>query len=337
MLQAFFTPGNAGSPRSPPTASSGRSSGDSTGFRQNGRPADRPGRRDRRVGRGRDVGHRRVLHAAADRRLPLRDRRIDGSELLTFPSALVTPHPENNTVRCRYFPAARSPARARPRAAVLVLPQWNADPDGHVGLCRLLAWNGMTALRLSLPYHDQRMPPELHARGLHRQLQRRADGAGQPAGGARRAARDRLARGAGLRPHRHSRHEPRLVSVAADDGARAADSGAGAQSHLAVLRRRRVARPLDAPRARRGSTATSSSICCARCGSRSARGGISSASRDRRTLLVYARYDLTFPLDLSEDLVREFARARHSARGRGAAVRPLHTGKTPFKFWTAGC
>ena len=42
------------------------------------------------------------------------------------------------------------------------MPQWNADPDGHAGLCRLLAWNGMSALRLSLPYHDQRMPPELH-------------------------------------------------------------------------------------------------------------------------------------------------------------------------------
>src|SRR5262249_7245556 len=49
----------------------------------------------------------------------------------------------------------------RLRAAVLVLPQWNADGTGHVGLCRLLAWNGMTALRLSLPYHDRRMPPEL--------------------------------------------------------------------------------------------------------------------------------------------------------------------------------
>ena len=54
------------------------------------------------------------------------------------------------------------PARtARTRAAVLVLPQWNADAGGHVGLCRLLAWNGMSALRLSLPYHDRRMPPEL--------------------------------------------------------------------------------------------------------------------------------------------------------------------------------
>src|SRR5437870_2307430 len=81
-------------------------------------------------------------------------------DLLTFPSAYVTPHPDNNTVRCRYFPA-RASARSS-RAAVLVLPQWNSDPGGHVGLCRLLAWNGMSALRLSLPYHDERMPPELH-------------------------------------------------------------------------------------------------------------------------------------------------------------------------------
>ena len=54
--------------------------------------------------------------------------------------------------------------------------------------------------------------------------------------------------------------------------------------------------------------------------------------RDRQTLLVYARYDLTFPVDLSEDLVREF-------RERGiphelAVLRCGHysTGKAPFKF-----
>ena len=42
-----------------------------------------------------------------------------------------------------------------------MLPQWNADADGHIGLCQLLARFGMSALRLSLPYHDARMPPEL--------------------------------------------------------------------------------------------------------------------------------------------------------------------------------
>src|SRR6185503_18254049 len=75
--------------------------------------------------------------------------------------ALFTPHEANNTVHCRYFPA-RGSAGPGARAAVLVLPQWNSDTGGHVGLCRLLAWNGIAALRLSLPYHDERMPPELH-------------------------------------------------------------------------------------------------------------------------------------------------------------------------------
>src|SRR5689334_14073289 len=51
-------------------------------------------------------------------------------DVLTFPSAFETPHRENNTVYCRYF-AAQS-ARASTKAAVLVLPQWNSDPGGHV-------------------------------------------------------------------------------------------------------------------------------------------------------------------------------------------------------------
>src|SRR4051812_1457822 len=76
--------------------------------------------------------------------------------VLSFPSALETPHPENNTVYGRYFPARRPSG-----AAVVVLPQWNADANGHMGLSRLLAWSGLSALRLTLPYHDRRMPPEL--------------------------------------------------------------------------------------------------------------------------------------------------------------------------------
>src|SRR5262249_41149070 len=43
-------------------------------------------------------------------------------------------------------------------------------------------------------------------------------------------------------------HGPRLLPVAAHDGARAARARAGAESHLAVLRRRGLARPLDRAR-----------------------------------------------------------------------------------------
>src|SRR4026207_2395804 len=64
----------------------------------------------------------------------------DGS-LLPFPSAFVTPHETNNTVHCRYFPAAASR-----KAAVLVLPQWNSDPGGHVRRSQLRAGGGSGAV-----------------------------------------------------------------------------------------------------------------------------------------------------------------------------------------------
>ncbi len=77
---------------------------------------------------------------------------------LTFPSAVETPYAENNLVRARYFPDASPRGSKR---AVVVLPQWNADSDGHVGLCHLLNRFKISALRLTLPYHDARKPPEL--------------------------------------------------------------------------------------------------------------------------------------------------------------------------------
>jgi hypothetical protein len=93
------------------------------------------------------------------------DRQSAGEAgTLRFPTALPTPHPENNTVAARWFPskAARaSSARGTRGPAVVVMPQWNADAGGHVGLSQLLARFGISALRLSLPYHDARMPPEL--------------------------------------------------------------------------------------------------------------------------------------------------------------------------------
>ena len=84
---------------------------------------------------------------------------------LTFPSGYTTPHRENNTVYARYFPAnpIRKPRNGKTpaRRAVVVLAQWNSDAGGHVGLCKLLSKLGIASLRISLPYHDQRMPPEL--------------------------------------------------------------------------------------------------------------------------------------------------------------------------------
>ena len=77
-------------------------------------------------------------------------------ERLTWTSAVRTPSPENNTARARFFPE-RNPARR----AVVVLPQWNADAQSHVALCRLLSRLGIAALRLTMPYHEERRPDGL--------------------------------------------------------------------------------------------------------------------------------------------------------------------------------
>lgn len=79
---------------------------------------------------------------------------------LTWTSSIKTPSIENNTARARYFPAKPEKART-PRTAVVVLPQWNAQPDSHVEACRIFNFIGMSALRLTLPYHELRRPPEL--------------------------------------------------------------------------------------------------------------------------------------------------------------------------------
>lgn len=82
---------------------------------------------------------------------------FDGHHL-RFASAVTTPHPENNTVHARYF-RARNDTRRR---AVVVLPHWNADAGSHVVLSEIFARFGISSVRLTLPYHDARRPPELH-------------------------------------------------------------------------------------------------------------------------------------------------------------------------------
>ena len=89
---------------------------------------------------------------------PIQDYRLDGP-LLTWTSAVRTPSPENDTARARLFPAEHGAGGAR--RAVVVLPQWNADAASHVALCRVLNRLGISALRLTLPYHEERRPAGL--------------------------------------------------------------------------------------------------------------------------------------------------------------------------------
>ena len=251
---------------------------------------------------------------------------LDGDRL-TFPSQIETPHDANNSVHARYFPAA---AGDRGRA-VLVLPQWNADAEGHVGLCRFLARVGISALRLSLPYHDARMPPELE----------RADyivsaNVGRTLQVNRQAVLDARRAVAWLDARGHDRigilgsslgsclasltaaHEPKIRAAALNhvspyfadvvwDGLSTEHVRAGLDGAIELDRLRRLWLPISPlPYVER--------------------------LRGTRVLLVYARYDLTFPVHLSRRFVAECE--RNGLRPRVFALPCGHytTGEAPFKW-----
>jgi pimeloyl-ACP methyl ester carboxylesterase len=211
------------------------------------------------------------------------------------------------------------------------MPQWNSDAGGHVGLCKLLAWNGMSALRLSLPYHDQRMPPELHRADyiVSANVMRTLQVCRQAVLDARRAI-------AWLNLQGYERigilgtslgsclallttaHEPLIDAEALNHispyfadvvwrGLSTSHVRDGLNGHVELDLLRSIWQPIS-PR------------------------GYLERLRTRKTLLVYARYDLTFPVDLSEDLVRAFKEL--GIPHEVAVLRCGHysTGKAPFKF-----
>lgn len=93
---------------------------------------------------------------------PADDYRLDAENVLAFTSSMESPWPENNRVYARLWPASRDwrpPIKAKKGTAVLVLPNWNAKWHGQDGLCEWIARFGITALKMSLPYHNRRMVP----------------------------------------------------------------------------------------------------------------------------------------------------------------------------------
>jgi len=76
------------------------------------------------------------------------------AEFLRFTSPVVSPYPENNLANARWFPAPG-------RRAIVLLPHWNSDAIAYAALCRVFNLLGIAVLRLSMPYHDIRMPAEI--------------------------------------------------------------------------------------------------------------------------------------------------------------------------------
>jgi dienelactone hydrolase len=247
---------------------------------------------------------------------------------LTFPSAMTTPHESNNTVYARFFPARDK------RRAIVVLPQWNADEGGHIGLSRLLARVGISSLRLSLPYHDQRMPPELSRADfiVSSNVARTVQVCRQAVLDTRRALwwlRDQGYESLGLLGTSlgsclamlAAAHEPLVRAQALNHvspffadvvwrGLSTSHVRAGMDGHLDLELLRELWRPISP-------------------------WSYLERARGRKTLLVYAKYDLTFPVDLSRKLVDEFARLDIATEVAVLPCGHYSTGEAPYKFLDA--
>jgi dienelactone hydrolase len=224
------------------------------------------------------------------------------AEFLRFTSPATTPYSENNLVNARWFPA-------RGRRAVILLPHWNADAVAYVSLCRVLNMLGIAVLRLSMPYHDIRMPAET----------RRADYAvsaniGRTLDAVRQGVVDVRSCIDWLEQQGYSdfgiigtslgscyafiaaAHEPRLKVAAFNHASTyVADVVWHGQSTRHI--RQGLEPEIDLERLRRMWLAVSPMSYFDR------------FSRwPRKSLIIYAKYDLTFLPELSRDVVDEFQR-----------------------------
>jgi len=87
--------------------------------------------------------------------------KLKKAPFLRFTSPVRTPYPENDLVNARWYPATEEQKKGKPRRAMIVMPQWNADAFSHNVLCSLFNRFGISALRLSKPFHDIRRPAEI--------------------------------------------------------------------------------------------------------------------------------------------------------------------------------
>jgi hypothetical protein len=86
---------------------------------------------------------------------------LEEADFLRFTSPVRTRYFENDIVNARWYPADPETQKGKPKQAMIVMPQWNADAFSHNALCTLFNSFGISCLRLSKPYHDIRRPAEL--------------------------------------------------------------------------------------------------------------------------------------------------------------------------------
>jgi dienelactone hydrolase len=261
------------------------------------------------------------------------------AKFLRFTSPVRTPFPENDLVNARWYPAPEHEDPRRPKQAIVVLPQWNADAFSHNALCALFNRMGVSALRLSKPYHDVRRPSELE----------RSDYAvsaniGRTISACRQAVVDIRCCIDWLEEQGYehfgvlgtslgscyaflaSAHDPRIRVNAFNHASTAFGDVVWAGQSTRHIRQALEEAGFTQDRLRALWSSISPISYYTRFASHDAGGP------EKKVLLVYADYDLTFPRKYSLQVVDAFRRHDVNFECRVLPCGHYTTGETPFKY-----
>jgi hypothetical protein len=273
--------------------------------------------------------------------------KIPRAQFLRFTSPERTPYAENDLVNARWYPADPKKQAGKPKQAMIVMPQWNADAFSHNALCALFNRFGISALRLSKPYHDIRRPSELE----------RSDYAvsaniGRTLSATRQAVVDTRCCLDWLESQGYeqfgvlgtslgscyaflaSAHDRRLRVNAFNHASAAVGDVVWAGQSTRHIRQGLEEAGLTQERVRAIWAGVSPMHYYKRFASHSKpdNSADNSAEFAKKVLLIYARYDLTFPLEYSLEVVKSFHANSIDFERKVLPCGHYTTGETPYQY-----
>jgi dienelactone hydrolase len=280
-----------------------------------------------------------TLAKDAEMRKQAADGKLATAQYLRFTSPERTPYPENDQVNARWYPAPAHKDPMRPKQAIVVLPQWNSDGLGHNSLCTIFNRMGVSALRLSMPYHDIRRPAE-----LERSDYAVSSNIGRTLSACRQAVVDIRCCVDWLEEQGYeqfgvlgtslgscytflaSAHDPRLRVNAFNHASTAFGDVTWAGQSTRHVKQALEEAGLTQDRVRALWSAVSP------CSYYEKFAGAEAGGPQKQVLLVYADYDLTFPREYSLQVVDAFRRVGLNFEPRVLPCGHYTTGETPYKF-----
>ena len=268
--------------------------------------------------------------------------KLKHARFLRFTSPVRTMYPENDQVNARWYPAPPDKQKGKPKQAIIVMPQWNADAFSHNALCEIFNRFGVSALRLSKPFHDIRRPLE-----LERSDYACSSNVGRTTASCRQAVVDIRSCIDWLETQGYEQfgvlgtslgscyafiaaaHDPRLRVCAFNHASTWFGDVVWTGQSTRHIREAFEQQSMGQDDLRRMWLGISPMSYMGRF----ANAGVTASGESRRkTLVVYAPYDLTFRKEFSLDVLKNFDQHGIDYEARVLPCGHYTTGETPYKF-----